>query len=213
VLGWHFNPRPGTVGLAPRHSGPAGPCQPMLCARVQRGHRGVATRTTAWPAQLRRWPRCSARGGDSPRERWQWSRENGLARRHSMAAAELWWPGRASMNPAAGGWDMGGEARSKRGRRRECGRAHRGGERMVRRREDGSPVGWRGHEARERDEGVTKCLAHAREGGQGGKGKKGGWRQRALYRRHGGAVWPAAAQPWHTREVRATIVETGVRRH
>jgi hypothetical protein len=107
------------------------------------------------------------------------------------------------MNPAAGGWDMGGEARSKRGRRRECGRAHRGGERMVRRREDGSPVGWRGHEARERDEGVTKCSAHAREGGQGGKGKKGGWRQRALYRRHGGAVWPAAAQPWHTREVRA----------
>jgi hypothetical protein len=49
--------------------------------------------------------------------------ENGPMGRRSKAVAELWWLGRASMSPAAGGGDMGGEARSKRGRQRGCGGA------------------------------------------------------------------------------------------
>jgi hypothetical protein len=32
VLGWHFSPRHGSVGLAQWHSGPAGPSQPVLRA-------------------------------------------------------------------------------------------------------------------------------------------------------------------------------------
>jgi hypothetical protein len=86
-------------------------------------------------ARLFRWPRCSTPSNDSTGERrwlrrarwgggvltedgrWRWGGENGPARQHSMAAAELWWLGRASTSPAAGGGNGEGEAQTKRGGR------------------------------------------------------------------------------------------------
>jgi hypothetical protein len=104
--------------------------KPALHEVIAWGHArdGVMVR----PARLHRRPRCSARGGDSTgerrwlhRARWggevltgdgrrRWSGENGPVRRRSKAAAELRWPGRASMSPVVGGGDRGDEAQSKR---------------------------------------------------------------------------------------------------
>jgi hypothetical protein len=143
VLGRHFSPRPDTVGLA----------QPAL-----------AMRAVVRPAWLRRWPRCSTSGGDSTGERRQlcraswgdgvltgdgwlgWCGENDPTRRRTSGGR-----GRASMSPAAGGGDMGGEVRSKRDARRGCDGAHRGaGEewcgstKMARRWQSGWPARTRG---------------------------------------------------------------------
>jgi hypothetical protein len=60
-----------------------------------------------------------------------WGEENGPARWHSKAAAELRWLGRASTSPATGRGDEGGEAWSKRGGRWGHNSAHRGGETMT----------------------------------------------------------------------------------
>jgi hypothetical protein len=59
---------------------------------------------------------CARQGGvlTIDNRRW-WGEENGPAWRCSKAAAELWWPGRASMSPVAGGGDGGGQVQSKRG--------------------------------------------------------------------------------------------------
>jgi hypothetical protein len=67
------------------------------------------------------------------------------------------------MSPAAGGEDMGGEARPKRGERRGHSGAHQGGT-MARRRDGNSLVSRRGHDVEEREEGETECSARAREG-------------------------------------------------
>jgi hypothetical protein len=125
--------------------GPAAPWpsrpMPASAARALGVVRGGAV---ARQVRLHRQPRCSAPGGDSTGERrrlhqarWgggiltrddrqRWCMESGLVRRHSKAAAELRWPGRASMSHAARGGDKGGEARSKRRGRRGRGGAHRG---------------------------------------------------------------------------------------
>jgi hypothetical protein len=140
------------VGIAAR--GPtqlAWPCGTMAqAAHASRALRALGAVTAQWPharqARLRRWPRCSAPGGDSTdeqrqlcRARWgggvltgddqrRWEGENGPARRRSKAAVELWWSGRTSTNPTAGGGDGGGgQAWSKRGGRWGHDKAHRGG--------------------------------------------------------------------------------------
>jgi hypothetical protein len=100
----------------------------------------------AWPVLLRWRPRCSAPCGDSTGDgwrlyqtrwgggvltghgRWQWGGENNLARWRAKGMTELWWPGRASMSPAAGGEDGGGEAWSKRGGRRGTTKLTEGGD-------------------------------------------------------------------------------------
>jgi hypothetical protein len=43
VLGRHFSPRPGTIGLAQQHSGLADPRQPALRACARHSQRAVAT--------------------------------------------------------------------------------------------------------------------------------------------------------------------------
>jgi hypothetical protein len=48
-----------------------------------------------------------------------------------------------------------------------------GGGTMAWRHDDGSLVGWRRHEAEEREEGATECRARTREGGREGKQKRG----------------------------------------
>jgi hypothetical protein len=84
-------------------------------------------------AQLHQQARCSATtvvlgkvGRWGSQQRWPTAveRRKRPARWRSKAAAELWWPGRVSMSPAAGGGDKVGEARSERDGRRGRDRAH-----------------------------------------------------------------------------------------
>jgi hypothetical protein len=96
--------------------------------------------------------------------RRRWSDENGPTRQRSKAVAELRWPGRASLSPAVGGGDMGGEAWSKRDERRGMTEhTEGGGWRMARRRQFGRPAWTRGWG--KRGGGATECSTRAREGG------------------------------------------------
>jgi hypothetical protein len=97
-------------------------------------------------------------GGVLTGDDWQrWGGGNGPTQWRSKATAELPWLGRASMSPTVGGEDRGGEAQSKRVERRGCGRAHQGG--GGKQWNGDSPVGQRGHETEEREEGATDCLS------------------------------------------------------
>jgi hypothetical protein len=162
-------------------------------------------------ARLHRRPRCSAPSGDSTGDQqqlrqakwgggvltgdgqWRWGGENGPTRQRSKAAVELRWPGRASMSPAAGGEDMGGEVRPKRGERRGHGEAHQGGT-MARRRDGNSLVSRRGHDVEEREEGATECSSVRLRGRTRGKRKGGGSGDGAPFidnttARGGGGAW------------------------
>jgi hypothetical protein len=119
----------------------------------------------------RRWLRQARWGGEVLTEdgRRRWGEESGPAWRRSKAAAELRWPGRASMSHAAGGGDGGGEVRSKRGRRWGAAELTGLGETMAWRREDGATAVVRsaGADKRPRKErrGRQTTQARAREGG------------------------------------------------